>query len=221
MIQRGSTQSPDSIIRTTSPVTVRCRYKGKNGAPCDSRDTLKRCYKKRLRTEAGRYFVCSEPTRRGGVWGARHDRRCASLLLGYVGVGGCTARSVCATKSRHRARSSMCEFAAGLREVGGCTARSVCATKSGTHRRCASLLLGYVGVGGCTARSVCATESGTHRRCASLLLGYVGVGGCAARSVCATESGTIVDVRVCCWAMWEWVAAQPGVSVPQSQDVEA
>src|ERR1700730_2516663 len=130
MIQRGSTQAPDSIIRTTSPVTVRCRYKGKNGAPCDSRDTLKRCYKKRLRTEAGRYFVCSEPTRRGGVWAARHDRRCASLLLGYVGVGGCTARSVCATKSRHRARSSMCEFAAGLREVGGCTARSVCATES-------------------------------------------------------------------------------------------
>jgi len=129
-VQTGSTQAPDSIIRTTSPVTVRCRYKGKNGAPCDSRDTLKRCYKKRLRTEAGRYFVCSEPTRRGGVWGARHDRRCASLLLGYVGVGGCTARSVCATKSRHRARSSMCEFAAGLREVGGCTARSVCATES-------------------------------------------------------------------------------------------
>ena len=28
-----------------SPATVRCRYKGKNGVPCDSRDALKRCYK--------------------------------------------------------------------------------------------------------------------------------------------------------------------------------
>src|SRR6202035_4122264 len=45
----------------------------------------------------GRYGVCSEPTRKSGLWGTRHDRRCASLRLGYVGVGGCTARSVCAT----------------------------------------------------------------------------------------------------------------------------
>ena len=27
--------------------------------------------------------------------------------------------------------------------------------------------------------------------------------------------GTIVDVRVCGWVIWAWVAAQPRVSVPQ------
>jgi hypothetical protein len=27
------------------------------------------------------------------------------------------------------------------------------------------------------------------------------------------ELGMIVDVRVCGWVMWEWVAAQPGVAV--------
>ena len=49
----------------------------------------------------------------------RQDRRCASLLLGYVGVGGCTARSVCATESRRRIDSVEDGGAAGPGPVLG------------------------------------------------------------------------------------------------------
>src|ERR1700730_3210464 len=90
----------------------------------------------------------------------RHDRRCASLRLGYVKwvaaqPGGSVLQS--------QARSSMCESVAGLCGSGWlrsqeCLCHRVKTSKRFRHdRRCASLRLGYVGVGGCTARSVCAT----------------------------------------------------------------
>src|ERR1700676_948734 len=49
----------------------------------------------------------------------RRDRRCPSLMLGYVGVGGCTARSVCATESRRRIDSVEDGGAAGPGPVLG------------------------------------------------------------------------------------------------------
>src|ERR1700676_3467742 len=100
----------------------------------------------------------------------------------------CVAAQPGVSVPQSQAGSSMCEFAAGV---------------------CGS---GWLHSQECLCHRV-----RQDRRCASLLLGYVGVGGCTARSVCATESGRVVDVRVCGWGMWEWVAAQPGVSVPQSQ----
>src|ERR1700674_3525371 len=91
-----------------------------------------------------------------------------------------------------QAGSSMCEFAAG-----------VCGR-------------------GWLSREECLCQRVRRgRRCASLRLGYVGVGGCTARSVCATESGRVVDVRVCGWGMWEGVAEQGGVSVPESEEGSA
>jgi hypothetical protein len=57
------------------------------------------------------------------------------------------------------ARSSMYEFAAGLRGSGWLHSRECLCHRVRQDRRCASLLLGYVGVGGCTAKSVCATKS--------------------------------------------------------------
>src|ERR1700730_8934032 len=113
----------------------------------------------------------------------------------------------------------MCESVAGLCGSGWLHSQECLCHRVRHDRRCASLRLGYVKwVAAQPGVSVLQSQDiGHDRRCASLRLGYVKWVAAQPGVSVPQSQARIVDVRVCCWAMWEWVAAQPGVSVPQSQ----
>ena len=147
-----------------------------------------------------------------------HDRRCASLRLGYVKwVAAQPGVSVPQSQARivdvRVCCWAMWEWVAAQPGVSVPQSQA----RIADVRVCCWAMWEWVAA----QPGVSVPQSQARSSMCESAAGLREVGGCTARSVCATESGTIVDVRVCCWAMWEWVAAQPGVSVPQSQDVEA